>query len=236
MASTVRVGLDEQQPGPVDRSPAPRRPSGSTRQRVVEPVEGRRRAPRGSAPPGAARAARRRLATTRGNSASARSRSPSLSWESSAGSNVVGARDMPRSAALRSIEADPGVGVLHVEDRVVAGLPGDLGDVERQRRVGRVAGQRVAQRVDADQRRPAPASVTIVPARLDSRSSSPSCMILTSWPISTSRLYVGSSPAHARHRLQPPDVAVVVGAEQVDADVEARARACRGSRRCREAK
>ena len=63
----------------------------------------------------------------------------------------------------------------------------------------------------------------MVPARLDIRSSSPSLSrILTSWPIRTSRLRVRVvADAGAHIAMQPADVAVVVGAEQVDAAVEA---------------
>ena len=122
------------------------------------------RCPRGSGRPGAARAAGG-AATTRGNSASARSSAPSFSWVSSAGSNRrrrPRRRGRRRCAGSRPIRA---CGVLHVEDRVVAGLRGDLLDVEGQRRVDREARQRVAQRVDADQVDQL-RSVTSVPARL----------------------------------------------------------------------
>ena len=77
---------------------------------VVALVERRRRCPRGSARPGAARAARRRLATTRGNSASARSSSPSLSCVEQRRGRTSSATLMPRSAALRRIAADAGRG------------------------------------------------------------------------------------------------------------------------------
>ena len=224
-----RGRVDEQQPGPVEVGATGSSPSGSTRQWCRRTGEGRgvllevARHPVRLAQLG-------RAATTRGNSASARSSSPSRSWVSSVGVESSGARCPGRRRCAGSGRC--GRGRTARRRRGCRWAPWSSRSTSRiERRVGGVAGQGVAQRVDPDQRRPAPASVTIVPARLDSRSSWPSCMILTSWPISTSRLYVRVVAAQARHRLQPPDVAVVVGAEQVDADVEARAPACRGSRR-----
>ena len=59
-----------------------------------------------------------------------------------------------------------------------------------------------------------------VPARLLIRTGWPSRTRLTIWPISTSTVS-GSSPSAGRGGLEPGDVAVVVGAEHVDAEIEA---------------
>ena len=115
-------------------SPLRQHPAG-----VVEPVVGRRRGPRGSARPGAARAARRRWrppAGTRRARAAGRPRARGVEQRRVEAVARLRCRARPRCAAST---ADPGVGVLHVVDRVVAGLPGDLVDVEGQRGVGRVA-------------------------------------------------------------------------------------------------
>ena len=70
----------------------------------------------------------------------------------------------------------------------------------------------------------------MLPARLDSLAAVDE---LTSWPIRTSMFCSGSSPARGRDGLEPADVAVVVGAEQVDLLGRSRGRSCRGSRRRR---
>ena len=158
----------------------------------------------------------------RGNSASARSRSPSRACDSSAGSKSRPApATRPRSAALRRMRAQPRVGVLHVEDRVVARSAGST-----RRRRGRAASRPGSVPARSAPRRRRSAStrssrVTSVPARLLIRSGSPSREEVDE--LADQHLEVvraGSSPSAGRHRLQPADVAVVVGAEQVDAPVE----------------
>ena len=77
----------------------------------------------------------------------ARAASPSFSCASSAGSKpssrrAARGRGRRRCAGSRQ----PGVGVLHVEDRVVAGLLGPQVEVDVDGGVGGVAGQRVAAR------------------------------------------------------------------------------------------
>ena len=72
-----------------------------------------------------------------------------------------------------------------------------------------------------------------MPARLDSRSSSPSLQDLDQLADQDLDVAVGVVADAGGHRPQPADVAVVVGAEQVDAAVEAALAACRGSRRGR---
>ena len=95
--------VDEEQPGPVQ--------VGGLLVTVRQHAARRRRtcgtsrpSPPGSAPAGAARAGRPPMLTTRGNSASARSRSPSRSCDSSAGSKSSPRGADPRSAPLRRIE------------------------------------------------------------------------------------------------------------------------------------
>ena len=125
----------------------------------------------------------------------------------------------PRSAALRAERRQPGVRVLDVEDRVVvAALPEQV-DVDVERRVRRGADQRVARRVD--------------PHRLDQVFHCDDRARPLAHPHRLAVLdEVDHLPdQHLHHRrvvaerrrngFQPSDVAVVVGAEHVDAQVEA---------------
>ena len=73
----------------------------------------------------------------------------------------------------------------------------------------------------------------MVPARLDIRSSSPSLHDLDHLADQDLDVAVRVVAGAGGHRPHPVDVAVVVGAEQVDAAVEAALAACRRSRPCR---
>ena len=70
----------------------------------------------------------------------------------------------------------------------------------------------------------------IVPARLDSRTGSPPLSKVDQLADEDLDVRVGVVAGAGGHRPQPADVAVVVGAEHVDAAGRSRARACRGSR------
>ena len=145
-------------------------------------------------------------ATVRGNSCSAPSSADSVSCDEQLGRELA-AVDARRPGVARDV-VRAGVGVLHVEDRVVVrALLQQLG-VERR------AGSRPGT---------APASSGARPSRAISRRSSSSMMlparllrraplIDTSCPMSTSMSAFGSSPAAPRERLEAVHVAVVVGA------------------------
>ncbi len=149
-ASTVRVALDQHAAGrrcsSVELLVALRQHPA----RVVEPVVTPTRCPPGSARPGAAPAAAPQPRPPAGTRRAPGAASPSFSWVEQRGSNSRSG-STPRSRGVAQERRRPRVRVLHVEHRVVARLPRHLRDVEGQRRVGRVARQRVAQRVDADQ-------------------------------------------------------------------------------------
>ena len=115
---------------------------------------------------------------------------------------------------------EPRVGVLDVVDRVVVALARHLGDVERERRVDRVADQRVAQRVDADE-------VDQLAQRDHGAGALGELQLLAvlhdldELADEHLELLAGGVADAGGHRREPADVAVVVGAEQVDARVEA---------------
>ena len=142
---------------------------------------------------------------------------------------------LPVHAVLRGEPGDvggPGVGVLHVEDRVVVGLLAQLVDVERQRAVGGVAGQGVADGVGADHVDQVVAGSMMLPARLLIALAAAEVDQLADQDLD---VVLGVVARTGRNRLEPADVAVVVGAEQVDHLVEA-AVLLAGSRRRRPAK
>ena len=129
----------------------------------------------------------------------------------------AGRRSMPRSAAARSIDGDAGVRVLHVVDGVLhrlaprrrRGRASSPGRCELTGESSRVASgpMLVDERRRASTKLPArfdiaaaPTSETIWPSRISSRS--------------------GSTPRACDAGLQAGDLAVVVGAEDVDHPVE----------------
>ena len=104
----------------------PRRPAAApgTRRRTG----GRcRPAPRGSAPPGAARAARRPPRPPAGTPRARRAGRPPARGRAARAGASGSPRSRPSSAALRSRLDDPGVRVLHVEHRVVVGAAASTG-------------------------------------------------------------------------------------------------------------
>ena len=191
-----RVASHEPQPGAVERRPGSSSPWAAPGRR--RRTGGRcRPAPRGSGRPGAARAARRpsrRPAGTRRARRAGRSRARASSSSGSKSSPARRCRARPRcAAARRSGRARTArrrrgcrwcwpVMTVEVEGRA-ASRPG--------------SGTACSGRRRRRPRRRAPRSVTMVPARLDSWTSSPSLRSLTSWPIRTSMLSSGSSPAQA---------------------------------------
>ena len=114
-----------------------------------------------------------------------------------------------------------GGGVLHVEDRVVAGRAGPTGRGRCRSGCRRWTGRGRTARRRRRSPRPGPRCVMTVPARLLIRSGSPSRTRLTSWPMRISRLTRGVSPNAAHIAMQPADVAGVVGAEHDQDAVEA---------------
>ena len=112
------------------------------------------------------------------------------------------------------------MGVLDVEDGVVGRLPGDLGDVERQRGVAGVAGERVAERVDPDQVDELLERDQVAGAlgELDLLAVLHDLDHLADQDLEGLRRVVAGAGGH---RAQPADVPVVVGAEEVEQPVEA---------------
>ena len=159
------------------------------------------------------------VATTVGNSPSALRRSFSRSCGEQPRVEVLA----PLHAQLGRVaqqRCDPRVSVPDIVDRVVVGVPRDLVDVQRQRRVGRRPGQRVAGGVHADRvddlverdERAGPLGKFHRLATLDQTDQ------LSDEDLDVE---VGIVAGTGRDRLEPVDVAVVVGPEQVDALVEA---------------
>lgn len=91
---------------------------------------------------------------------------------------------------------DSSVRVLHVDGVVIAALD-QQSEVKSERRIGGVSDQGVASGIHTHLVHQVVFRVTISPARLDSLTSLPSRMVLTNWPINTSIVLAGSSPAQA---------------------------------------
>ena len=128
---------------------------------------------------------------------------------------------MPALGRHPADRVDPGVGHLHVEDRVLVGLAGDqvevdgLGGVDRLQQVGEAGGvgaDLVEQVVERDE---------VAGALRDrDRARRPARARLTSWVIDDLQL-VGVVAERLHGGLHPRHVAVVVGAPDVDEQVEA---------------
>ena len=131
----------------------------------------------------------------------------------------TGSRPEVGRAALQ--RGQPGVRVLDVEHRVVAGPASSTG-----RRRCRSSGQRSSGPGSTGWRRRrgsrrSPAGTAPCPARLLIFIGSPSRTRLTNWPIRISRLRSGIVAIGTDQRLVPTDVAVVIRAEHDHDPVEA---------------